>query len=133
MLLIQTRVAPSDIHGLGLFAIEPVPVGTPVWRFQAGFDRELAPDEVAGWPEPARRHARSYGFINRVDRRVTLDGDHACFMNHAAMPNTGAPAGAQHPITTVALRDIAAGEEITCDYYAFDADAAWKLAQPGVE
>ena len=29
--------------------------------------------------------------------------------------------------TTEALRDIAAGEEITCNYFDFDADAARKL------
>ena len=31
------------------------------------------------------------------------------------------------PVVTVALRDIAPGEEITCNYYAYDADADWKL------
>jgi hypothetical protein len=28
---------------------------------------------------------------------------------------------------TVALRDLAAGEEITCNYLDYDADTAWKL------
>ena len=31
------------------------------------------------------------------------------------------------PVVTVALRDIAAGEEITCNYLDYDADTAWKL------
>ena len=31
------------------------------------------------------------------------------------------------PVTTVALRDLAAGEEITCDYWSYDADTPWKL------
>jgi len=31
----------------------------------------------------------------------------------------------------VAWREIAAGEEITCDYFAFDADAARKLGLAG--
>jgi hypothetical protein len=49
-------------------------------------------------------------------------------MNHDPRPNTGAPADAREPVTTVALRDIAAGEELTCDYAAFDAVAAAKLS-----
>ena len=56
-----------------------------------------------------------------------LSGDHACFINHADSHNTGTPPQAALPVTTVALRDIAAGEEITCDYWSYDADTAWKL------
>jgi len=31
------------------------------------------------------------------------------------------------PVVTVTLRDLAADEEITCDYFAFDDEAARKL------
>ena len=127
MILIPTRVAPSAIHGCGLFAVEFVPKGTPIWRFQPGFDQEFTPEQRAAWPEPARRHTRHFGFVRPGDLRVFLSGDHACFINHAEFPNTGAPPDAEPPVTTVALREIAAGEEITCNYWAFDADAAWKL------
>jgi hypothetical protein len=30
-------------------------------------------------------------------------------------------------VVTVALRDLAAGEEITCNYFDYDPDTAWKL------
>jgi SET domain-containing protein len=130
MMLVGTRVAPSAIHGLGLFATQAIPRGTPVWRFVAGFDRELSPDEVASLPAPAQAHVRWFGFVSRETGCVTLSGDHACFMNHASDPNTGAPVAAR-PVTTVALRDIAAGEEITCDYFAFDANAVRKLGLSG--
>jgi len=56
-----------------------------------------------------------------------LNGDLTIFMNHAADPNTGAPPGVARPAFTVALRHIAAGEEMTCDYYAFDGAAEKKL------
>jgi uncharacterized protein len=127
MLLIPTRVGPSAIHGLGLFAVEFVPRGTPIWRFASGFDRECSPDELAGWPPPAQAHARWFGWVRPEDGHVILSGDHACFMNHSLTPNTGTPPDARAPVTTVALRDLAAGEEITCNYFAFDADAARKL------
>lgn len=126
-MLIRTRVAPSVIHGMGLFAAEAVPKGTPVWRFEAGFDREFSPEVVASLPTGAREHLRWFGYISADTGRVVLSGDHSCFMNHSATPNTGAPAESPPPFTTVALRDLAAGEEITCDYSSFDADTAWKL------
>lgn len=130
MLLIRTRVAPSRIHGLGLFAAEFVARGTPVWRFQPGFDQAFSPAQLAALPPLTREHVRWFGFVRREDGHFILSGDHACFMNHAADPNTGALPEAPPPVTTVALRDIAAGEELTCDYRAFDAEAGRKLGIP---
>jgi hypothetical protein len=129
MLLIPTRVAPSRIHGLGLFTLEPVPAGSRVWRFEPGFDHALSTAAVAALPEPARRHVTWFGFVRPADGCWILSGDHACFMNHASPPNTGLPPGDPQAAVTVALRDLAAGEELTCDYFAFDADAARKLGQ----
>jgi SET domain-containing protein len=127
MMLIKTRVAPSQIHGTGLFAVDFVPSGTPIWRFQAGFDHVFSPEEFLALPEIARNHTRWFCFVSKEDGHVLLSGDHACFINHSPTPNTGAPLDAKPPVTTVALRDIAAGEEITCDYFSYDADTPWKL------
>ncbi|HMO63866.1 MAG TPA: SET domain-containing protein [Verrucomicrobiota bacterium] len=129
MLLIPVRVAPSPIEGNGLFTVAPVPAGTPVWRFQAGFDQAFAPEVVAALAAPAREYLRRYAWIRREDGRAILSGDHACFMNHSGTPNTGVPPGAGEPETTIALRDLAAGEELTCDYRVFDAAAAEKLGE----
>lgn len=127
MLLIETRVAPSAIHGLGLFAVKKIPRGTPVWKFQPDFDREFSSAQFAAQPPSAQTHLRWFAFFDRLNGSWILSGDHACFMNHSAVPNTGAAANAQAPVVTVALRDIAAGEEITCDYFTFDAEATSKL------
>ncbi len=126
-MLIKTHVAPSTVHGLGLFAEEFIPRGTPVWRCQPGFDRDFPPQQVEAWPLAAREHVRWFSFVRPADGHFILSGDHACFMNHSAEPNTGAAPGTVEPVTTVACRDIAPGEELTCDYYAFDADAPRKL------
>lgn len=127
MILISTRIGPSSIHGYGLFAKEPVAKGTAIWRFEAGFDHDFSPGQFHLLPLPARRHTRWYCFVSKETGHVILSGDHACFINHSPTPNTGTISGAIPPITTVALHDIAAGEEITCDYWAYDADTAWKL------
>lgn len=129
MVLAKTYVARSSIHGHGLFAAERLPMGSPIWRFLPGFDQEFTPGQWASLPEPARAHVRWYCFVRKPDLHVILSGDHACFINHHPQPNTGAPPDFRTPVTTVALRDIAAGEEITCDYRSYDADAPWKLGE----
>lgn len=127
MMLIETRVQPSGIHGMGLFAVKFVPQGTPIWRFEPGFDHDFSPEQFAALPPLARDHTRWFCFVSQMDGHVILSGDHACFINHSPAPNTGAGPTAVAPVITVALRDIQAGEEITCNYFAYDADTPWKL------
>lgn len=127
MLFIKTRVGPSGIHGMGLFAGEFVPRGAPIWRFEPGFDHDFSPEQFAALPPLARSHTRWFCFVSRENGHVILSGDHACFINHSAEANTGTPRDTQPPVTTVARRDIAAGEEITCNYWEYDADTPWKL------
>ena len=127
MMLIETSVRPSSIHGLGLFAVRFVPRGSPVWRFEPGFDHDFSPAQFAALPPLAQYHTRWFCFVSRLDGHIILSGDHACFINHSPSPNTGALPDAKPPVVTVALRDVAAGEEITCNYYDYDADTPWKL------
>ncbi len=127
MMLIKARVQPSGIHGMGLFVVEAVAKGTAVWRFEAGFDREFSPAQFAALSGEAQSHLRWFAFVDAGSGNWVLSGDHACFINHAVAPNTGALPDAVPPVTTVALRDIATGEELTCDYFAFDAEAGKKL------
>jgi SET domain-containing protein len=128
-MLVRTQVRPSPVHGLGLFAAEAIPRGMPVWRFEPGFDHDFSPGAFLALPPGARAHTRWFCFVSRENGHVILSGDHACFINHSTKPNTGASSEAKPPITTVALRDVAAGEEITCDYFSYDADASWKLGR----
>jgi hypothetical protein len=127
-MLVKTHVAPSRIHGMGLFALEPIRRGTAIWRFQPGFDHDFSPEQFAALPRLAREHARWFCFVSKENGHVILSGDHACFINHSLTPNTGAPQKFTSPVTTVALRDIATDEEITCNYFNYDADTPWKLA-----
>lgn len=50
---------------------------------------------------------------------LVLCGDNARFMNHSFEPNCDDRTG-----VTFALRDILAGEELTCDYRVFDLESA---------
>lgn len=127
MLLVPVRVGPSAIEGNGVIALASIPAGTPFWRYQAGFDRAFSPAEFEALPVQAQAHLRHFAWVRRDDGHWILSGDLACFMNHSATPNTGVPPGADDPGLTVTLRPIEAGEELTCDYFAFDAEVRSKL------
>jgi uncharacterized protein len=121
MLLIPVRADRSPIHGLGVFALQPIPAGTPVWRFQPGFDQRFPTHLLPQLPEPAQRHVHHYAYLDATSGDWILNGDLAIFLNHSPQPNTGCPNASGPASQTVALRDIEAGEELTCNYPSFDA------------
>ena len=123
MLLVPTRLAPSKIHGFGVFAAGPIAEGTPVWRFAKGLDMEFSPDIIQTLPQHVGEFFAHCGYLDRNTGRIILCFDDARFVNHSDTPNV-ATDYAQDPYgLDVALRDIAAGEEITMDYAGFEESA----------
>ncbi len=128
MLYVHTKLGPSAIAGIGLFATQFIPKGTPVWKMTHGIDIEIPLADIAALPEPARKQIEHYGFRNHGEECVVLCADDARFFNHADDANcVDAPDPDDPWGMTIAARDIQPGEELTCDYKAFDADAAAKL------
>jgi len=115
MLLVPTFLAPSPIHGIGLFAAAPIPAGAVVWRLDAGFDLAVDEGALSELGVVAQLQVQRYAYLD-PDRRVRiLCGDDARFFNHADDANCrDAPDG--DGLITVAVRDIADGEELTWDY-----------------
>lgn len=114
MLLVSTCVAPSPVQGLGLFAADRIIAGTPVWRFTPPFDQLLDIADVRSTPAAFRAFFDTYCYESHdFPGRYVLSCDHAKFINHSERPNI-----ASERTTSHATRDIAAGDEITCDYGA---------------
>lgn len=112
MLLVPTYLAPSAIHGTGVFAAAPIPRGTVMWRFQDGLDIAFADAQIQALPEAARAFLETYCFRSAFHGdRLVLNFDHARFINHSDKPNTDNASE-----VAIARVDIARGEEITCDY-----------------
>jgi SET domain-containing protein len=120
MLLVPTRLAQSPIHGFGVFAVAPIPKGTPVWRFEKGLDMEFSPDVAERLPAHVRTFFSHYGYLDRNVQRIILCFDDARFLNHSDAPNVATDYAQDSYGLDVALRDIAAGEELTMDYADFE-------------
>jgi uncharacterized protein len=120
MLLVRTFLAPSRIHGIGLFAAERIKRGSLIWKMNPVIDIELVEEEIDALAEAARVQVRKYTYLDGVRGRFVLCGDDARFFNHADEPNCQDYPDANGG-TTVAARDIEEGEELTSDYARFDA------------
>ena len=128
MLLVSASVRPSPIHGMGCFTNERIAQGQVVWQFDARFDLQIPAAELPALPPPVQQFLRMYAYLEVCDGApvYTLCADHARHMNHSASPNL-LNVSSQ---TDTALRDIEAGEELTCNYYHFDLDGSEKLGLP---
>ena len=129
MMIVPNYVGPSAIEGVGVFAAAPIAKGTEIWHLSEALDLLLNEEELARLPELQRDFIARYGYPHMTRAGLTvLEFDNGRFMNHDPRPNTDFTS----PEVGWAIRDIAAGEEITCDYGEFDpsfADAA--SLQPG--
>ena len=117
MMLIPTYVAPSRIEGVGLFAAEHIPAGSRIWRLEPKLDRLLTREDIAAMSEVDQAFIERYGYPYPHDPQITIvELDNGRFMNHSTAPNTRFT----DPDTGFSRIDIAAHEELTCDYSEFD-------------
>jgi hypothetical protein len=118
MLMVRTTKRVSRIAGIGLIADQFIPKGAVVWEYHPGFDLLLSERDIGRLSAPAKQQVRNYAFLDRKYNRYLLCSDDARFFNHSSEPNCDD--GSED--VTVAIRDIAAGEELTVDYRTFYGD-----------
>jgi len=117
MMLVPTYVAPSSIEGVGSFAAEPIAAGTLIWRLEPTLDRLIRQSDLAGLSDVFRDFVERYSYPYPHDpEQLIVELDNGRFMNHSDSPNTIF----SDPDSGFTLVDIAAGEELTCNYSEFD-------------
>lgn len=108
----------NDAMGLGVFATKPIPKGTLLWVL-CPLDRLLADAEIAALPVPQQRLIDHYAFRD-IYGRMVLCWDGGRYVNHSCEP-------VMLPLdygVEIAARDIAPGEELTCDYSELNLERA---------
>ena len=111
----KLRVGDTGNTGFGLFATEPISAGETVFIVEGEVMKDAYDDRYAVGPN----------WLSIADR-TWLDPfpeNPWTFVNHSCRPNCGL-AG---PVTVVAMRDIARGEEVTIDYSVTEADPHWSM------
>jgi SET domain-containing protein len=112
----RLATAPSDIHGNGLVAAEPIAAGevVMVWGGTLYTRDQLEAGEVP----PC-----SFSFIDDDVLMAAPEDGMDYFVNHSCNPNIWM----QDDVTVVARLDIARGEEIAGDYAVWEAGDSYVL------
>ena len=120
MLCVKTKVLPSKIHGLGLFADQFIKSGTLVWRFLAGFDQRFTHEQVATFPEMVQKYLAKHASF-REGGLYLLCADEGNYFNHSRTPNVqSVKQDGETEMPVYSLKDISQGEELTENYSEYD-------------
>jgi uncharacterized protein len=114
MMIVETELRSSPIHGIGTFLLEDVKAGDLIWRFDSRIDRVFADAELANMPEGLRNFLSVYSTYHEPSGLWVLCGDNGRHFNHSDEPNTvsmGVGFG-----DDIAAADLPAGTELTTDY-----------------
>jgi len=117
MLIVKTKLAPSLIHGIGVFTEEFIPSGSIIWQWHEGIDHKVSPELVDALPEVCQEVFKRYSWIENDMYIICIDNER--YINHSDNPNCVFP---DDGTIGFAARDIQIGEEITQDYSTFDED-----------
>lgn len=121
MLLVKTKLAPSLVHGIGLFADQDIKKGDLIWEFDHISVEVFSPEEFCDLcdeiPLIGIQELTNYSYIK--DSQIYYVCDNARFINHGLEPNI---AFINHRYEA-ATRDIKKGEELIENYLSsYDAN-----------
>lgn len=139
MLKVKTYIAPSPIHGIGLFAAEPIGRHTVIWWLALGLCDRLVSDPGVLLP-PYSEYVQHHAYVCQELKTRIMPGDNARFMNHKPTPKPNSITGYKFTpeedwptvkslsaSLDIAARDIKVGEELTIDYATFDLEYQIKI------
>lgn len=115
MLLIETSIGPSKIHGIGLFATQDVRKGKMIWKYEPKLDISYSHEEFNAFPKHIQDFLYHFSYYEERTDKYVLCGDNARFFNRSEAANCVGDEGNN----TVAARDISAGEELTEIYFNY--------------
>ena len=120
------RLAPSPIHGIGVFAIRNIPRGGNPFNTLPKYARpgyvRMTSVELAALPPKLREMISALFVPTDGEMWLPTCGTNVVYLNsylnHSTAPNLRTRDG----FTFIALRKICEGEELTADYRTYGAD-----------
>jgi SET domain-containing protein len=111
MLLTDHYISKSKIHGMGVFSAASIKAGTVVWEYNSVLDIKIQEQSLIGLPQHVVDRIKTHAEYFPTEKYYILGTDGDYYMNHSDDPNL-IDGGEK----MFAARDIAIGEEMTCDY-----------------
>jgi SET domain-containing protein len=113
-----TRLKPSPIHGIGVFAIRRIPKGTRVFGADDAALAWVPKKQIEHLPEPLKMLYTDFSVIKGDWYGCPTsfnDLTVSWYLNHSENPNVAA----DDSFRFYALRDIEEGEELTVNYQTY--------------
>ena len=116
MLMINAYLAPSTVHGIGLFAKEYIPAGSVIWKFHSYIDKILSREKFLNICKTLDNFTLSHFLCATYKRNGNYFyiTDNARFINHSEQ---GYNILFRDDYTEIAVRDIHAEEELLENYF----------------
>jgi hypothetical protein len=122
MLTVKTYLAPSKIHGIGLFAGEKIPAKSVIWKYNPLIDKIFNKEtflKICQEQDPYTLHHLLNSSYKKNNRYFYLT-DNARFINHSDQSSN---ISFLDEYTEIAQRDIEVDEELLENYrHSYDAD-----------
>lgn len=117
MLIIETTLKEFPNKGIGLCSVHNIPKGTFVYEENKFFDVLVSKKEVDAMHKVAKDFIETHCSYSKKRDGYWVCVDNARFLNHSFDANLKYLNDIHKYI---AVRDILAGEELTCNYTEFD-------------
>jgi len=119
MIHIKYALKTSDLHGVGLFADQPIPAGTLVYTASPLLDLNITQEQFDSLDQKEKDEILWWGFFDEPSRKWHVDFDVSKFINHSYKATLSQDKDHDEAYL-VAMRDIARGEELTQNYLEFE-------------
>lgn len=112
----------DEARGHGVIATQDIPKGTLVWTL-CDLDIVLKPAELEALAPASKKLATYFGYVDQHGDTIVC-WDNGRYVNHSCAPAMMSV----NDECEIAVRDIKAGEELTCDYGVLNYSSALSCA-----
>jgi len=113
----KVYLAPSDVHGIWLFAGEAIKKWETVWIPSEVFTLHIPQDAYDALPKEDQEVIAHYGYFHKEQKIWHFSAENARYINHSVQPTIGIVVENDW---VMALVDIEPGQELTQNYQDFE-------------